>query len=317
MNLLSLTPEMPEISVMVLMGGSSSERDVSLISARGVCDALKRSGFKVTAYDIREPVLPSGIDNVDVVFPVLHGGFGEDGTLQALLESEKIPYVGCGPTASRLCMDKYACKQTLNNAELPVPFGMLIAESATTLDARLSLPFVMKPNFGGSSVGLHIIHSRDEFFSVYDQIQPEKDPVLLEEYIEGTEITVGLLDGKPLPPVEICPPGTTYDYDAKYLYKHGKTQYLCPPRSLDEATVHKAQDLAAIAWKVLDARDMIRIDMIVQKETAIPYILEANTIPGFTPTSLLPKAAEVAGISYDALCTHLVLCAWNRKQELT
>jgi D-alanine-D-alanine ligase len=301
-----------QVTVGVLLGGTSPERDVSITSGTQIAEALARAGFSVRRIDVTEDALPEEAMSCDVVFPALHGGFGEDGGIQQLLEDAGIPYVGSGPESSRLCMDKNATKAALAAVNLPTPPSMVLKEAGMTLNLGMKLPLVIKPSSGGSSVLLFIVKNQNEYLDAIDQAMASGDKIMIEQFVEGAELTVALVDGEPLPPVEIVPPNGVYDYDAKYVYDNGKTQYFCPPRNIGPQMVERLQSVAKKAWDVLKMRDLGRIDIILDSSYT-PYILEANTLPGFTPTSLVPKAAAQAGIGYDELCTHLVLSALERK----
>ena len=301
-----------EMTVGVLMGGTSSEREVSLSSGNEIADALERTGFSVTRMDLTEDALPDAARRCDVIFPALHGGFGEDGGIQRLLEEAEIPYVGSGPESSRLCMDKGATKKALADVGLPSPASVVLEDAGMTLDLNMKLPLVIKPTTGGSSVLLFIVRNQREYMDAIDQAVDSGEEIMIEQFVEGSELTIALLDGHALPPVEIVPPNGVYDYDAKYVYDNGKTHYFCPPRDIGPMLVDKLKTVAEKAWTALGMRDLGRIDVILDAGYT-PFILEANTIPGFTPTSLVPKAAAQAGIGYDELCTHLVLTALERK----
>ena len=300
----SLTPP----HVVVLKGGPSSEREISLRSGTGVANALRESGFRVTEIAFDKPELPELPAEFDLVFPVLHGSFGEDGQIQALLDARGIRYVGSGPAACKRIMDKLATKEALAAAGVPTAKWAVLKDAAAPMPATLRFPVVVKPNEQGSSLGISKVAAGDAAgWSKALQQAFALDPVVFcEEFIAGTEVTVGLLAGRALPVVEIKPAGDKwYDYDAKYVYQQGKTEYLCPPATVAESAQRQARQLAEQAWTVLGAKDLLRVDFIVDA-TGTPWCLEANAIPGFTPTSLLPKAAAVAGQSFPELCASLV-----------
>lgn len=294
--------------VVVLKGGPSSEREISLRSGTGVANALREAGFRVTETAFDQAELPELPAEFDVVFPVLHGAFGEDGQIQALLDARGIRYVGSGPAACKRIMDKLATKTALAAAGVPTAKWAVLKDAAAARPADLRFPVVVKPNEQGSSIGVSKVAPGDEAgWRKALKLAFDLDPVVFcEEFITGTEITVGLLAGRALPVVEIKPAGDKwYDYDAKYVYQQGKTEYLCPPVNVPEAAQRQAQQLAEKAWTALGARDLLRVDFIVDA-AGTPWCLEANAIPGFTPTSLLPKAAAVSGLSFTELCANLV-----------
>lgn len=295
--------------VVVLKGGPSSERDVSLKSGAAVAQALRDAGCRVEEIEFAECALPVLPPVFDVVFPALHGAFGEDGEIQALLEARGIRYVGSGPAASRLIMDKLGTKQALAAAGVPTAKWALLTDARAAMPATLTFPVVVKPNLQGSSIGISKVAAGDEagWRKALDTAFALDTCVFAEEFIAGTEITVGLLAGKALPVVEVkpCGKGRWYDYDAKYDHKQGHTEYLCPPQSVSPAVQQRAQELAEKIFSLLGAKDLLRVDFIVDA-AGTPWCLEGNAIPGFTGTSLLPKAAQAAGISFVELCARLV-----------
>ena len=301
--------------VAVLMGGPSTEHDVSVLSGRAIAKALLKYGYKVEAIEFSEPALPSISENIDVVFPALHGEFGEDGKLQSLLEQKGIHYVGSDATASRLIIDKHRTKKVLNQSNITVAPGCLLKSPRAEIPAELNFPLIVKPNRLGSTIGLSLVSTPDELKRVLDEIFQHYNEILVESYISGTEVTVGLIDGKALPVVEIIPPGEIFDYDAKYEYRRGKTQYLCPPENIDLSVQVALQEIAEKVYSAVGARDMLRVDMIVEIGTGTPTVLESNSIPGFTENSLYPKAAAEAGFSFEELCNHLVSKALSRQRH--
>lgn len=311
MRIKTVTNENRSLTVGVLMGGTSSERDVSMTSGTHIADSLERTGFQVKRIVLEKDVLPDDARSSDVIFPALHGGFGENGGIQECLEAAGLPYIGSGPESSRICMDKEATKLALKEAGLIYPKSMTLVEPGQTLDTGMHLPLVVKPTQGGSSVLLYICNTQEEFDEAMVKALESGEEAMIEQYVSGTELTVALLDGEPLPPVEIVPPNGVYDYDAKYVYANGKTQYFCPPRDLGPLACDQLSQVAKRAWDALGMTDLGRVDIIMARDYT-PYILEANTLPGFTPTSLVPKAAGQAGITYDELCAHLVLTAYER-----
>lgn len=299
---------LPVPRVVVLKGGPSSEREVSLRSGAAVAAALREAGCEVTEVEFSSRELPPLPAQFDVVFPVLHGEFGEDGQIQALMDARGIRYVGSGASACRVIMDKVATKDLLLKHNLPTPKYARLKDAAAPVPSGLRFPVVVKPDGQGSSIGISIIETPDPaaWRKALEAAFALSDTVFAEEFVKGAEITVSVLHGKALPVVEIRPPGgRMYDYDAKYEYKYGKTEYFCPPERVSPAAQAEAQRLAEQIARVLEAKDMIRIDFIVDA-AGTPWCLEGNAIPGCTATSLLPKAARAAGISFPELCAGLV-----------
>lgn len=300
------------MNILLLAGGSSNERDVSLRSGEAVASALDALGY---SYVIADPVrhdfmLVDLVRNVDAVFPVLHGSGGEDGILQAELERLRIPCVGSGSQASKLCWDKTAYKKLLIEHGLPASQGKLVTAEDTG-DDFFEAPYVLKPVEGGSSLDTQIVRkvdgstaqTRDELLRKYPQM-------LLEPLIEGIEITVGILDEEPLPVIEIIPPeGSEFDYENKY---NGATQELCPPQHVGDDLQLLAQELALRIHKLAGCEGMSRTDMIIDKAGRL-HVLETNTIPGLTGQSLLPKMAAAAGYSMAELVEKLLELAVSRQ----
>ena len=285
-------------NVGVLMGGSSSEREISLRSGRAVSAALERSGVRVTELDLNHR-WPGQIQdsNIDAAFITLHGTLGEDGAIQGLLEIMGIPYTGSGITASALCMHKQLSKSVLDRAGIKTPVEIMLSS-----DGPLRYPVVLKPVAEGSSVGLHFLNSRADWDAL-DIGNPAG--WMAEMPVKGPEIHVSTLNGKALPPVEIVPKSGIYDFESKYTI--GATEYFCPAR-IPAETLRLCMQRAEEAVEATGCDGAPRIDMIVA-DGGEPVILEINTIPGMTETSLLPKAAAQAGISFDELCCRILAAA--------
>lgn len=300
---------MKQIHVAVLKGGSSAEREVSLRSGAAVARALREAGVIVTELDVRGPdfELPFG---TEVVFVALHGTFGEDGSVQQILEECKVPYTGSGPAASARAFDKVAAKQAFVAAKIPTPRYKVLeaARPDAARLARLELPLVVKPARQGSSVGIEIVRHRSELEQACVDAGRYDEQLVVEEFVEGRELTVGIFEDRPLPVVEIRPRQKFFNYEAKYT--PGQTDYVVPAR-LDRVTAARAQFLAHKAHNCLGCRDLSRVDLMLGENGAL-YVLEVNTIPGFTATSLVPKAAKAAGLSFQKLCFRLVEMALAR-----
>lgn len=303
------------LKVAVLKGGNSSERKISLLSGASVASALRAAGYRVTEIDIKRPEITDEIKNSDLVFPVLHGGFGENGEIQKVLEDAGIPFVGCDYKASSIVIDKIKSKKIMTEKGIPTPEYGVLTKGDKLLPQNLNFPVVVKPPAEGSTVGVSIVPNSKKWEKALKYaFSFSNNKVLVESYIKGTEITVGVLDSKALPVIEISYPGKMYDFDAKYTHHRGKTLYLCPPRSVPLKIQKEAQRIALNFYKAVGARDMLRIDMILSDNDNSINVLEANNIPGFTDSSLLPKAASTAGISFIELCAKLVQMAWRRKE---
>lgn len=292
--------------VAVLMGGVSSEREISLKSGSGVVNGLREAGYDVTPVDIEREELPALV-GIEAVFIALHGRFGEDGGIQRLLDARKLPYTGSGAESSRISFDKVLTRDALLAAGLPVAEGQLLPAGAPASALRLPLPVVVKPPREGSSVGISIVRTAAELGPALAEARKYADELLVETFIPGREWTVGVVGDDALPPVEIEPKidGGWYSWQAKY-FSNGTTQYVFPDDNpADVALSAHCRDLASRVFRALDARGLGRIDFRITPEGK-PFILELNTIPGFTPQSLLPKAAARAGLSFSALCARIL-----------
>jgi D-alanine-D-alanine ligase len=318
-------------AVGILLGGTSAEREVSLASGTAVAAALERAGWRVRCYDYgipeenaRGPIatrlleaLRSGpLADVAVIFNALHGGAGEDGRIQALLELADVPYTGSGPLASALTMDKWLTKQIVEAAGVTVPAGRLWRSGdptppevlAAEWTGRLGLPLVVKPVNQGSTVGFALVREAGELGQALATAADFGPTVLVESFIPGREVTVAVLDGEALPVVEIVPSHGVYDYTCKYT--SGMSQYHCPA-DLAAETARALQEAALEVFSRLQHRDYSRMDFRLSEEER-PYLLEGNTLPGLTATSLVPKAAAAAGIDFETLCARLVEAALDR-----
>ncbi len=287
--------------VAVLMGGPSSEREVSLRSGRAVSEGLRQAGYEVVEVEVRGRSfdLPP---QVEAVFIAMHGEFGEDGQVQDILARKKVPYVGSRPEASRIAFDKARSKQVLIQQSIPTPaFEILRPGQARTLP----LPVVVKPLRQGSSFGCHKVAAEADWPEALADSMNFNGEVLVEAYIDGKELTVGIVDDEILPVIEIRAPDNNYDYRAKYT--KGLTEYLVPA-PIDAAATQLCRDLSARTYRALAGRGMGRVDLRMSPDGRM-YVLELNTIPGFTETSLLPKAASVAGYAFSALCDRILRTA--------
>ncbi len=289
------------LRIGVLMGGASAEREISLRSGRAVAAALQRRGRDVVALDLTPGSDWSamiGAAAIDVAFVVLHGTLGEDGAIQGLLETMGIPYTGSGVTASAICMNKRLSKDLLK--AYGVPLAVDIPLDGDGFPVRY--PVFVKPVAEGSSVGLHLVASATEWSKLHIA---DPSAWLIEMPVHGVEVAVSVLDGEALPCIEVRPAGGIYDYAAKY--ETHDTRYICPaalPVESQRLCMEQAERVVAL----LACRGAPRVDMIVA-DGGEAVVLEVNTIPGMTATSLLPKSAAAAGIDFDALCLHLLALA--------
>lgn len=292
--------------VAVLMGGVSTEREVSLCSGQAVASALEGLGHYVLPIVVNdEEVRELDVLEIEVAFIALHGYFGEDGGIQGILEAKGITYTGSGVLASRTAMDKVATKEVFLRAGLPTPEFKVLGRGGPIMEIRGlldSMPLVVKPSKSGSSLGISIIKEVHELPQAMEVSSLYGDRIVLERYIQGRELTVGILGQEALPVIEIKPAREFYDYSAKY--KDSQTQYIVDP-VLPVGLSKEVQGLALKAHHALGCSDFSRVDMILS-EGGKPYLLEVNTIPGFTQRSLLPKAAQAAGIGFGELCQQIL-----------
>jgi len=291
--------------VGVLYGGHSAEREVSLMSGRGVHEALCRAGVDAHLFDTGTRTLTDLVNaGFDRVFIALHGRYGEDGTLQGMLELMKLPYTGSGPLASSLSMDKVMTKKVLLHEGLPTPDYVVLNDEEGLDEAadRLGLPLIMKPPHEGSTMGVTKVTERSQLGRAYRLAARFDAAVLAEQFIEGRELTVPLLGGprnaRALPIVEIVAPGGNYDYEHKYL--SDETQYICPAH-LDAELAERILRLAEKSYEVLGCEGWGRADFMLDAQGR-PWLLEMNTSPGMTSHSLVPMGAKAAGMSYEELC---------------
>lgn len=284
--------------VAVLKGGFSNEREVSLRSGAAVADGLRQAGYIVDEIDIGGPdfIVPAG---VEAAFIALHGNFGEDGQIQRILEQRHIPYTGADPHASRLAFAKNLAKDILMRHKIATPVYEILRPGQKR---TLPLPVIVKPTREGSSFGVHRVLHENEWTAALADAMTYNNETMVEEYIAGRELTVGIVGNDVLPVIEIRAPEGNYDFHAKYT--KGVTEYLVPAPLKKEQT-GLCQRLAWETYCALQCRGFGRIDLRLSPESRM-YVLELNTIPGFTETSLLPKAARVAGCSFSNLCERIM-----------
>ena len=303
---------MKKLTIALLAGGISSEREVSLSSGEQVYDALDKSKYDIVRYDPKVDIarLVADAPKIDAALIIMHGPFGEDGTVQGLLDLLKIPYQGSGVLGSALAMNKLASKQIYEKSGLPIP-AYTVYEKHHQIDAdracrQFGLPLVVKPVMGGSSVGMSIVQSPENLDGALEKAFAEDDSVIVEAYVDGIEITAGIIGNRQLealPLIEIIPDKAHefFDYEAKYT--PGVTQEICPAR-INAKLAEIAQGYAKIAHRALFCRGYSRTDLILKGNQF--FVLETNTIPGMTANSLLPLAARSAGIEFGRLLDRLI-----------
>ena len=289
-----------DLRIGVLLGGTSAEREVSLISGAAVSAALKELGYDVVDIDAAADLsVRIAQERIGLAFIALHGGTGEDGSVQGLLEVMGVPYTGSGVLASAIAMDKLVSKTLFREAGLMVP-EFEVVDSADD-EVSMGLPLVIKPSREGSSIGVFIIKDKSEIRPALEEALKYDGPALVERYIKAKEVQIGVLGNRALGGVEVRPGNEFYDYEAKYTV--GKTQYVLPPE-LDEESYSLAMEAGLLAHMALGCSGATRVDLLVDGEDI--YALEVNTIPGMTETSLLPKIAALSGLDFKALLEEIV-----------
>ena len=299
------------IKIAVLMGGPGSERQVSLASGNAVLNALLSLGLDAVPVDVtsEEIELPEG---TGLCFNLIHGTFGEDGQLQSILDKKGVPYTGARAESSRIAFDKGLAKEAFFAAKVPTPRSELIDCSKGPVMPSFPPPFVVKPPREGSSVGIEIVKTQEEAEIAIAKAAKLSDDLLIEEFISGPELTVPVIDGEAYPIVHIIPPEGVYDMATKYPWLSGKTtgsQYICPA-DLDLETTMAVQAAAVAAHKSLNLEVYSRVDVMLDADNN-PYVLEANTIPGMTETSLLPKSAAAGNLPFPELCRKIAELSLN------
>ena len=286
--------------VLVLMGGWSNEREISLISGNCVYNSLVRSG--VDAHKLK--LDKNNIDNIkqinpDRIFIVLHGKGGEDGEIQSYLDDLSIPYTGSSSHSSEICMNKRITKSILLNNNIQTPKYKKIDDSIDIhhIEKNYQYPFVVKPSSEGSSIGVFIVDNKEDYYVAIEKNHKISEDFIIEQYIDGKEYTVGILNDFVLPSIMLIPPGQFYDYDAKY--NSSEMQYICPS-GLEEKIEKKIQQISFDCFKTLKCSGWGRVDIIIDRNNT-PWIIEINTVPGMTEHSLLPMAAKEKGINFDEL----------------
>ena len=287
------------IKVTVLMGGVSSEREVSISSGKAVSKALKIAGYDIEEIVITKESFNAKIIDSDITFIALHGRFGEDGKIQKILEDNNIIFTGSSSSSCRLSFNKFISRELLSKNNIKIPLGEKIKRGDLP---SIDYPLIIKPPTEGSSVGCHLVKNEYEFLKKINDSLSYSSEILVEEYISGREITAGIISGKPLPLVEIIPNYDWYDFNAKY--KSNDTKYIVPAE-IDENLYKNIQKIGIDTFNVFNSRGFGRVDFRLSPTNEV-FVLELNSIPGFTKDSLLPKAAAADGINFTNLCDKLI-----------
>ncbi len=298
----------PNLNIAVFKGGASAEREVSLKSGQAVSEALQSRGHTISEIDLQGSSfkLPDGID---LAFLALHGSYGEDGQLQRRLEAMEVPFTGCDSESSHSSFDKKIAKNFMILHGIKTPgFHVVQTPDPEEVEA-LRYPRVIKPVTEGSSIGLYFAEDEVSYVEAATLLLEHHDSALVEEQIEGVEVTVGILNDRALPLVEVRPREGSYDYHNKYTA--GATEYFCPA-PLSAPLTKRIQETALATFAALKGRDFSRIDMMIDSKEEV-YVLEMNTLPGMTETSLFPKAAAAVGIDFASLCEQMATMAYQRR----
>jgi D-alanine-D-alanine ligase len=296
--------------VTVMMGGLSREREISLKTGKAILKALTEKGYPVTPVDVGDDIAEKLVkEKIECAFLALHGRFGEDGTIQGMLELMRIPYTGSGVLASALAMHKIMSKKFFLYEKIPTPRFEVFQREEMKKDhpkkTSLPLPVVVKPAREGSTIGVSIVRKDEELGPALKKAGEYDEEILVEEFMKGKEITVGILENIPLPVIEIVPKSGFYDYYSKYT--KGETQYILPARIPREKYLY-AQEISLRAFQQLGCSGVARVDLMTD-ENENPFVIDVNTMPGMTEASLLPKAANYAGIPFEDLVERILLGA--------
>jgi D-alanine-D-alanine ligase len=303
-------PSVKKKKIGVMMGGLSREREISLKTGKAILKALTEKGYTATPIDVGDDVAEKLVkEKIECVFLALHGRFGEDGTVQGMLELMRIPYTGSGVLASALAMHKVMSKKFFLCEKIPTPRYEVFQREKIKKDlperVSLPLPVVVKPAREGSTIGVSIVRKGEELGPALTKAAEYDEEILVEEFMKGREITVGILENIPLPVIEIAPKSGFYDYHSKYT--KGETQYILPARIPREKYLY-AQEISLRAFQELDCSGVARVDLMTD-ENENPFVIDINTMPGMTETSLLPMAASYAGIPFGDLVERILLGA--------
>ena len=296
--------------IAVLMGGPGEEREISLKSGKAILLALEAIGYDVLGITLENTLgdIISDLQSVDLVFLGLHGSIGENGTIQGFLESLGIKYTGSDPLSSAICMDKNISKIIARGSKVNTPDWKIVTRDQNLSEDNSEFPLVTKPNDQGSTVGLTIVHDETELGPALNLAFNYSSSVMVEQFIEGRELTVTLIGGKALPICEVIPSHELYDYECKY--SSGMSKYICPAQ-IDLDLTERIQEITERLFSVLKCRHYSRADFRLDHEDNL-WFLEMNTLPGMTDTSLAPMAAKAAGLSFNDLIDRIVLKAWSK-----
>ncbi len=299
-----------KLKIGILMGGLSSEREISLNTGQAIYDELKKNKLNAKKVFINNRNLNWLLkENYDLYINALHGTYGEDGVIQGILDFMGKPYTGSGFLTSAIAMNKIKTKEILSFYRINTPEWQVIENKKDIDKIKLKYPLVFKPEAEGSAVGVYIIKNKKEAYQKFENVKRLSKKILVEKYIKGVEISVPVLEGKSLPIIEIVPANEFYDYDAKYT--RGKSTHIIPAR-IKKNVYKKARKIAESIFKILECRDLVRIDMIVRGKEI--FVLEVNTLPGMTSVSLFPESAKKAGISFYNLLLRLIKAAIKRSR---
>jgi D-alanine-D-alanine ligase len=303
-------PSLKKKKTGVMMGGFSREREISLKTGKAILKALTEKGYTATPIDVGDDIAEKLVkEKIECAFLALHGRFGEDGTIQGMLELMRIPYTGSGVLASALAMHKIMSKKFFRCEKIPTPRFEVFQREEIKKDLlkkiSLPLPVVVKPAREGSTIGVSIVQKDEELGPALKRAGEYDEEILVEEFMKGKEITVGILENIPLPVIEIAPKSGFYDYHSKYT--KGETQYILPARIPREKYLY-AQEISRRAFQELDCSGVARVDLMTD-ENENPFVIDINTMPGMTETSLLPMAANYAGIPFEDLVERILLGA--------
>lgn len=295
--------------IAVVMGGISSEREISLKSGSGVFESLDREKYEPikVVIDEKTDIITKIPDDVDFAFLALHGKFGEDGCVQSVLETRDIPYSGCGPLSSAMCMDKNISKKICKASGIPTA-DWITVKSIEEIDydriEEMGYPVFVKPNSGGSSVATFMIKEKAGIEDAVRQGLEVDTEVMIEQYLPGEECTSFILDGEVFPTVSIKSEQEFFDFEAKYSSDNGAVEEVV---YLEESLQNKLNEYSRMCWDAFNCRAYVRVDFIISD--GVPYVLELNTLPGLTATSLIPRSAAARGISYSQLLDKLIACS--------
>ncbi|MFR9071536.1 MAG: D-alanine--D-alanine ligase [Paraclostridium sp.] len=298
------------MKIAIVMGGISSEREVSLKSGEAVFNGIDKNKYEVVKVVLndKKDIFTKITDDIDFAFLALHGKFGEDGCVQSILEAMDIPYSGCGPLTSALCMDKNMTKKILRDSNLPTA-PWTVVRSVEEIDyeeiEKIGYPVFIKPNSGGSSVATFLVKSKDEVLNAVEKGLEVDDCVMIEKYIKGGEYTSFILNGEVFPTISIKANSEFFDFESKYS-QNGATEEVV---YLEEKLQDEINEISKGCWKAFNCKAYVRVDVIISD--GVPYVLELNTLPGMTQTSLIPRSAKAKGIEFSQLIEKIIEYSLN------